>query len=207
MSFGRNQEARQPVLLSFLVFSIYCCFLEQIVGKGIHPTFRLTFGKARSRNLLKLRLFFRSLRIGAQNLIFSATNLLGSVTNSIWLLIQKASFRSHFKYTSVCKNDGEIAPGLIEIVATKASTRFIIIMLDAGYAQLKVYETAQNVMAQAIIPLNYREEREPPAGMTTNVTLCCSTGFPMTYWGANGDYLMFLQVKWFVRKVWRLVRI
>lgn len=82
-----------------------------------------------------------------------------------------------------------MAPALMEKVATNASTRFF--MLDAGYDQTKVYETARNVKAQAIIPLNRRGEKEPPAGMTTNGTPCCSMGFAMTYWGADGDYLKF----------------
>ncbi|WP_366414809.1 transposase [Paenibacillus sp. GP183] len=54
-------------------------------------------------------------------------------------------------------NDGEMAPGLIEKVATKSNTRFF--MLDAGYDQMKVYEAARNVKAQAIIPLNPRGEK------------------------------------------------
>jgi IS5 family transposase len=86
-------------------------------------------------------------------------------------------------------NDGEMAPVLIEKVTAETSVRFF--MLDAGYDQMKVYEAARNVKAQAIIPLNPRGEKEPPAGMTTNGTPCCSMGFAMTYWGADGDYLKF----------------
>lgn len=86
-------------------------------------------------------------------------------------------------------NDGEMAPSLIEKVAVDKRTRFF--MLDAGYDQMKVYEAARKVNAQAIIPLNPRGEKEPPAGMTTNGTPCCTMGFAMTYWGADGDYLKF----------------
>ncbi|MCE5173765.1 transposase, partial [Paenibacillus profundus] len=82
-------------------------------------------------------------------------------------------------------NDGEMAPGLIEKAASQSKIRYF--MLDAGYDQMKVYEAARNVKAQAIIPLNPRGEKEPPAGMTTNGTPCCSMGFAMTYWGADGD--------------------
>ncbi|WP_144534288.1 transposase, partial [Bacillus pumilus] len=82
-------------------------------------------------------------------------------------------------------NDGEMAPGLIAKVAAKTSAKFF--MLDAGYDQMKVYEAARNVKAQAIIPLNPRGEKEPPAGMTATGTPCCSMGFAMTYWGADGD--------------------
>ncbi|MNW42691.1 Transposase DDE domain protein [compost metagenome] len=86
-------------------------------------------------------------------------------------------------------NDGEMAPGLIEKVTVDKHTRFFI--LGAGYDQMKVYEAARKMKAQAIIPLNPRGEKEPPAGMTTNGTPCCSMGFTMTYWGADGDYLKF----------------
>jgi IS5 family transposase len=86
-------------------------------------------------------------------------------------------------------NDGEMAPSLIEKVASRTSTRFFV--LDAGYDQMKVYEAARNVNAQAIIPLNLRGEKEPPAGMTSNGTPCCSMGYAMTYWGTDGDMLKF----------------
>jgi transposase len=86
-------------------------------------------------------------------------------------------------------NDGEKAPSLIEKVAARTNTHFF--MLDSGYDQLKVYTAARNVKAQAIIPLNPRGEKEPPAGMTSNGTPCCSMGYAMTYWGADGDYLKF----------------
>jgi hypothetical protein len=67
------------------------------------------------------------------------------------------------------------------LVAAKSKTKFFI--LDAGYDQMKNYETARNVKAQSIIPLNPRNEKEPPAGITHKGTPCCSMGFPMTYWG------------------------
>jgi len=86
-------------------------------------------------------------------------------------------------------NDGERAPSLMEQAASKANPRFF--MLDAGYDQLKVYEAARNVKAQAIIPLNLRREQEPPAGIMANGTPCCSMGYAMTYWGADGDMLKF----------------
>ena len=86
-------------------------------------------------------------------------------------------------------NDGEKAPELIEKVAAQTNTKFF--MLDAGYDQVKVYDAARNVKAQAIIPLNPRGENAPPAGMTSNGTPCCSMGFAMTYWGADQDVLKF----------------
>jgi Transposase DDE domain/Transposase domain (DUF772) len=86
-------------------------------------------------------------------------------------------------------NDGDKGPVLMEQVAVDTKVKFF--MLDAGYDQLKNYEAARNVKAQAIIPMNPRNEKEPPMGLTSNGTPCCSMGFAMTYWGADGDHLKF----------------
>jgi len=86
-------------------------------------------------------------------------------------------------------NDGDMAPALMEQVAKGMKVKFF--MLDAGYDQLKNYEAARNVKAQAVIPMNLRNEKEAPAGMTSSGTPCCSMGFAMTYWGADGDRLKF----------------
>ncbi|AZK47489.1 transposase [Paenibacillus lentus] len=86
-------------------------------------------------------------------------------------------------------NDGDLAPALMEQVAADAKVKFFV--FDAGYDQLKNYEAARKLKAQAIIPMNLRNEKEPPAGITSNGTPCCSMGFAMTYWGVDGDYLKF----------------
>ncbi len=86
-------------------------------------------------------------------------------------------------------NDGDMAPALMQQVAAGAKVKFF--MFDAGYDQLKNYEAARNVKAQAIIPMNLRNEKESPAGITSSGTPCCSMGIAMTYWGADGDYLKF----------------
>lgn len=86
-------------------------------------------------------------------------------------------------------NDGDEGPALMTTVAAKSNVKFF--MLDAGYDQMKNYEAARNVKAQAIIPLNPRNEKEPPAGITQKGTPCCSMGFPMTYWGQEKVYLKF----------------
>lgn len=88
-------------------------------------------------------------------------------------------------------NDGEQAPDLMaqstEILDTKP--RYFI--MDAGYDQDKVYQSAYRHGAQAIIPLNLRNEKEPPAGMTSNGTPRCTMGYEMTYWGADQNCLKF----------------
>jgi len=58
-----------PAKISSLGFSVYRCFLEQIVGKGKPPDLQTTFGKPRSRNLLKPRLFFLSPNTGSGSII------------------------------------------------------------------------------------------------------------------------------------------
>jgi transposase, IS5 family len=93
------------------------------------------------------------------------------------------------KVTPAHVNDGDEGPPLMKQTVNRFKTRFF--MLDAGYDQLKNYEAARNVKAQAIIPMNPRNEKEPPAGMTTKGTPCCSMGFPMTYWGQENERLKF----------------
>jgi transposase, IS5 family len=58
-------------------------------------------------------------------------------------------------------------------------------------SQVKNYEAARSYGAQAIIALNRRREKEPPAGMSSNGTPRCSMGYDMVYWGADGDRLKF----------------
>jgi IS5 family transposase len=93
------------------------------------------------------------------------------------------------KITPAHVNDGDEGPALMKLAVAKFKVRFF--MLDAGYDQMKNYETARNVKAQAIIPLNPRNEKEPPAGITSKGTPCCSMGFPMTYWGQENGRLKF----------------
>ncbi len=69
--------------------------------------------------------------------------------------------------------------------------KFKFVMMDAGYDQVKNYEAARSYGAQAIIALNRRGEKEPPAGMSSNGTPRCSMGYDMVYWGADGDQLKF----------------
>lgn len=95
------------------------------------------------------------------------------------------------KVTPAHINDGDMGPVLMEQVAARRLTKVDFVMMDAGYDQLKNYIAARRIGAQAIIPLNLRNEKEPPAGMTSNGTPCCSMGYEMTYWGADGDQLKF----------------
>lgn len=56
---------------------------------------------------------------------------------------------------------------------------------------MKCDQVAKNYGAQAIIPLSLRNEKEPPEGMTSNGNPVYSMGYEITYWGAEGRYLIF----------------
>lgn len=88
-------------------------------------------------------------------------------------------------------NDGEAGPSLVETVHDQAPGRINYIMEDAGYDQLKNYEVAHQIGAQAIIPLNHRNEKQPPSGFSFNGTPQCSMGYDMVYWGKDGHFLKF----------------
>ncbi|WP_307344037.1 transposase, partial [Caldalkalibacillus uzonensis] len=92
--------------------------------------------------------------------------------------------------TTASVNDGDVFPDLVkEHVDLFDGLKYVI--ADAGYDQLKCYQAARDYGAQAIIPLNLRNEKEPPEGMTSNGTPICSMGYEMTYWGSEGRYLKF----------------
>lgn len=85
-----------------------------------------------------------------------------------------------------------MGPPLIEKVASQdSSSKMAYVIMDAGYDQMKNYEAAKSYGAQAIIPLNLRNEKEPPAGYSSIGTPRCSMGYDMVYWGVDGDFLKF----------------
>jgi len=89
-------------------------------------------------------------------------------------------------------NDGDMGPPLVKDIASRGSIDKVdFILEDGGYDQLKNYEIADYYGAQAIIPLNLRNEKEPPAGFASNGTPRCSMGYDMVYWGSQGNYLKF----------------
>ncbi|GEO27601.1 transposase [Alicyclobacillus acidoterrestris] len=87
--------------------------------------------------------------------------------------------------------DGEMAIPLMKDVVENYGWKVKYVMMDAGYDQVKNYEAARGYGAQAIIALNKRGEKEPPAGMASDGTPRCSMGYDMVYWGADGDRLKF----------------
>lgn len=95
------------------------------------------------------------------------------------------------KVTPAHVNDGDMAPDLMSESIEILDTRPEFFIMDAGYDQQKNYEFAYQHSAQAIIPLNLRNEKEPPAGMMSNGTPRCTMGYEMTYWGSDQTHLKF----------------
>lgn len=84
--------------------------------------------------------------------------------------------------------DGDMAIPLIEkdYRNRKDRPKARYFVMDSGYDQSKIYETVRNTYGgQAIIPLNPRNEKQPPAGFDFNGTPICSAGYKMVYWGDN----------------------
>ncbi|SIT14919.1 Transposase domain [Alicyclobacillus vulcanalis] len=92
--------------------------------------------------------------------------------------------------TSANVYDGDMAIPLMEELHHH-DWRIRFVLMDAGYDQKKNYEAARALGAQAIIPMNRRNEKEPPEGMDFDGTPRCTMGYRMTYWGAEGDWLKF----------------
>jgi len=64
--------------------------------------------------------------------------------------------------------------------------------MDSGYDQNKNYEyIANTVKATPIIAYNKRGEYAPPEGVNENFEPICSMGYPLVYWGKDGDYLKY----------------
>ncbi|WP_327884717.1 hypothetical protein [Aneurinibacillus migulanus] len=84
-------------------------------------------------------------------------------------------------------NDGDMEPALMSKAVEASNINIKFVMMDAGYDQLKNDEVAHKLKAQAIIPFNVRNEKEPPTGFPTNGTPRCSMGFDMAYWGQTNS--------------------
>ena len=85
-------------------------------------------------------------------------------------------------------NDGDMGPSLLGPLAKRGfMERVNYAVADAGYDQRKNYEAVAPYDAQAIIPLNLRNEKIPPATFSFPVNPRCSMGYDMIYWGCDGD--------------------
>lgn len=62
--------------------------------------------------------------------------------------------------------------------------------MDSGYDYQKVYDfITYKVKAQPIIAFNRKGAYAPPERINEKFQPICSMGYPLTYWGKDGDYL------------------
>lgn len=65
-------------------------------------------------------------------------------------------------------------------------------IMDSGYDSKENYDYITNQCnANPIIAYNKRGEKLPPLGLNENFQPICSNGYPLTYWGKDGNYLKF----------------
>ncbi|MCL6445408.1 MAG: transposase [Alicyclobacillus sp.] len=102
----------------------------------------------------------------------------------------KSELPMALRVTPANVHDGDMAIPLMEELHHH-DWRIRFVLMDAGYDQVKNYEAARAMGAQAMIPMNRRNEKEPPEGMDFDGTPRCTMGYRMTYWGADGDWLKF----------------
>lgn len=90
--------------------------------------------------------------------------------------------------------DGELAAPLITKYQNEYSdifdTKYYI--MDSGYDQVKNYDfVVQNAKAMPIIAYNKRGELAPPEGFNEKFEPICSMGYPLVYWGKDGNFLKY----------------
>lgn len=90
--------------------------------------------------------------------------------------------------------DGELAKPLIKKYLTHYSgvlnTKYYL--MDSGYDQEKNYTyIIDEAKAIPIIAYNKRGAYAPPEGFNENFQPICSMGYPLTYWGKDGNYLKY----------------
>lgn len=91
-------------------------------------------------------------------------------------------------------DDGNLAIPLIKKFTAKYSgvlhPKYFI--MDKGYDFQKVYDyVTHEADAQPIIAYNPRSSYAAPEGLNEKFQPICSMGYPLTYWGKDGEYLKF----------------
>ncbi|MDR2089845.1 MAG: transposase [Clostridiales Family XIII bacterium] len=66
------------------------------------------------------------------------------------------------------------------------------VMMDSGYDAEYIYDEIAKVQKRTpVIALNERSKNGPPEGMNEKYEPVCSMGYPLTYYGRDGDFLKF----------------
>lgn len=90
------------------------------------------------------------------------------------------------KITPANTHDSEVVTDLLTQCTNNIQSHVSYYTMDAAYDQHGIYELIRDKYhAQAIIPLNKRGAKQPPAGFDWDGTPICSTGQRMVYWGSS----------------------
>lgn len=94
--------------------------------------------------------------------------------------------------TPASTHDSEVVDILLEKCYENVINKPYYYIMDAAYDQKEIYQLVQEKYhAQAIIPLNHRNSKQPKAGFDWDGTPICSAGYRMVYWGASNNQNKF----------------
>jgi len=83
-------------------------------------------------------------------------------------------------------HDREAIDNLLEDLNQNIKNKPSYYVMDAAYDAKEVYDlVCREYKAQAIIPLNRRNAKQPEAGFDWDGTPVCSAGYRMVYWGSS----------------------
>ena len=89
------------------------------------------------------------------------------------------------KVTPANYSDSSVALDLVKQCFANVQTPIEYFLMDAGYDHREIYSLIRDkYQAQAIIALNKRGAKQPPASFDWDGTPICSAGYRMVYWGS-----------------------
>jgi transposase len=96
--------------------------------------------------------------------------------------------------TPANKYDSEVAVELLDKSIKHHNTigKPKTVIADAGYDSINNFNhITHQMLCQPIIALNNRGSYAPPEGLNEEMNPICSMGYPLVYWGKDGDYLKY----------------
>lgn len=114
--------------------------------------------------------------------------------NGFTHLVERLTYDVYFRYICGFEPFGEVpcvstfSRFYAELAASNILERHPhYFVMDAAYDDNSIYELIQKeYQAQAVIPLNRRNAKQPKAGYDWDGTPVCSAGYQMVYWGSSG---------------------
>jgi IS5 family transposase len=89
------------------------------------------------------------------------------------------------KVTPANCSDSSVAMELVKQCCSNTKSKIEYFLMDAGYDHREIYSLIRDkYQAQAIIAMNKRGAKQPPAGFDWDGTPICSAGYRMVYWGS-----------------------